>query len=93
MSIYGTDFTDEVTAQRIYGIGGIFKRLARLEVGTKALQAATDVCLDVLERDNVLKSMKSWGVDTFKDLAEQAVRNDHIPSNRPWTQQKTWSAK
>ena len=55
--------------QRGYGIGGIFKRLARIAiplfkrgakaVGKRALQAATEVGQDVLEGKDVIESAKS----------------------------------
>ena len=57
--------------QRGYGIGGIFKSLARIAIplfksgakaiGKRALQAATEVGQDVLEGKNVIKSAKSRG--------------------------------
>jgi hypothetical protein len=66
--------------QRGYGIGGIFKSLARyaiplLEqgakvVGKRALQAAVEVGQDVLQGKNV----KSRGKQAVSDVAENAAK-------------------
>ena len=65
--------------QRGYGIGGIFKSLARYViplfkqvakvVGKRALQAATEVGQDVLQGKNVRD-----GGDVVKDFAEQGAK-------------------
>ena len=70
--------------QRGYGIGGIFKNLARIAiplfkrgakaVGKRALKAATEVGQDVLEGKDVIKSAKSRGKQAVSDMAE-AVTN------------------
>jgi hypothetical protein len=67
-----------------YGIGGIFKSLARYAillfkqdskvVGKRALQAATEVGQDVLQGKNVRESVKTHGGDVIKDFAEQGAR-------------------
>ena len=69
--------------QRGYGIGGIFKSLARIAiplfkrgakaVGKRALQAATEVGQDVLEGKNVIGSAKSRGKQAVGDVAKAAV--------------------
>ena len=67
--------------QRGYGIGGIFKSLARYAiplfkpqgakfVGKRALQAATEVGQDVLQGKNVRESVKTHGGKVVKDFAE-----------------------
>ena len=70
--------------QRGYGIGGIFKSLARYAiplfkqgakvVGKRALQAATEVGQDVLQGKNVRESVKTHGGDVVKDFAEQGAK-------------------
>ena len=70
--------------QRGYGIGGIFKSLARYAippfkqgakvVGKIALQAATEVGQDVLQGKNVRESVKTHGGKVVKDFAEQGAR-------------------
>jgi hypothetical protein len=70
--------------QRGYGIGGIFKSLARYViplfkqvakvVGKRALQAATEVGQDVLQGKNVRESVKIHGGDVIKDFAEQGAK-------------------
>ena len=70
--------------QRGYGIGGIFKSLARYAiplfkqgakvVGKRALQAATEVGQDVLQGKNVRESVKTHGGKVVKDFAEQGAR-------------------
>jgi hypothetical protein len=71
--------------QRGYGIGGIFKSLARYAIplfkqGAKvvrkrALQAATEVGQDVLQRKNVRESVKTHGGDVaVKDFVEQGAK-------------------
>ena len=70
--------------QKGYGIGGMFKNLARIAiplfkrsakaVRKRALKAATDVGQDVLEGKNVLKSLKSRGSDAVKELAQQGAK-------------------
>jgi hypothetical protein len=70
--------------QRGYGIGGIFKSLARYAiplfkqgakiVGKRALQAATEVGQDVLQGKNVGESVKTHGGEIVKDFAEQGAR-------------------
>ena len=67
--------------QRGYGIGGIFKSLARIAIplfkrgakaiGKRALQAATEVGKDALEGKNVIKSAKS----TWKTGSRQHSKN------------------
>ena len=69
--------------QRGYGIGGMFKSLARIAIplfkrgakaiGKRALKAATEVGQDVLEGKNVLKPLKSRGIDAVKELAQQGA--------------------
>ena len=69
--------------QRGYGIGGIFKSLARIAiplfkrgakaVGKRALQAATEVGQDVLEGRNVIESAKSRGKQAAGDVAKAAA--------------------
>ena len=69
--------------QRGYGIGGIFKSLARIAiplfkrgakaVGKRALQAATEVGQDVLEGKNVIESAKSRGKQAAGDVAKAAA--------------------
>ena len=70
--------------QRGYGIGGIFKSLARYAiplfkqgakvVGKRALQAATEVGQDVLQGKNVRESVETHGGKVVKDFAEQGAR-------------------
>ena len=70
--------------QKGYGIGGMFKSLARIAiplfkrvakaVRKRALKAATDVGQDVLEGKNVLKLLKSRGSDAVKELAQQGAK-------------------
>jgi hypothetical protein len=70
--------------QRGYGIGGIFKSLARYAiplfkqsakiVGKRALQAATEVGQHVLRGKNVRESVKTHGGDVVKDFAEQGAK-------------------
>jgi hypothetical protein len=70
--------------QRGYGIGGIFKSLARYAiplfkqgakiVGKRALQAATEVGQDVLQGKNVGESVKTHEGEIVKDFAEQGAR-------------------
>ena len=70
--------------ERGYGIGGIFKSLARYAihlfkqgarvVGKRALQAATEVGQDILQGKNVRESVKTHGGDVVKDFAEKGVR-------------------
>ena len=70
--------------QRGYGIGGIFRSLARFAiplfkqgartVGKRALQAATEVGQDVLEGRNVSESMKARGNQSFTDVSNKAVK-------------------
>ena len=69
--------------QRGYGIGGIFKSLARIAIplfkrGAKAvrkraLQAATEVGQDVLEGKNVIESAKSRGKQAAGDVVKAAA--------------------
>ena len=69
--------------QRGYGIGGIFKSLARIAIplfkrgakaiGKRALQAATEVGQDVLEGENVIESAKSRGKQAAGDVTKAAV--------------------
>ena len=69
--------------QRGYGIGGIFKSLARYAiplfkqgakvVGKRALQAATEVGQDVLHGKDGKESVKTHGVDV-EDFAEQGAK-------------------
>ena len=70
--------------QRGYGLGGLFRSLARYAippfkqgakvVGKRALQAATEVGLDVLEGKKVSRSIKSRRGEAVKDFAEQGER-------------------
>ena len=70
--------------QRGYGIGGMFKSLARIAitlfkrggkmVGKRALKAATEVSQDVFEGKNVLKSLKSRGSDAVKEMAQPGAK-------------------
>ena len=70
--------------QRGYGIGGMFKSLARIvipllkrgakAVGKRALKAATEVGQNVLEGKSVLKSLKSRGSDAIKEFAQQGAK-------------------
>jgi hypothetical protein len=70
--------------QRGYGIGGIFKSLARYAiplfkqgakvVGKKALQTATEVGQDVLQGKNVKEAFKSRGKQAASELAENAAK-------------------
>ncbi len=69
--------------QRGYGIGGIFRSLARFamplfnksaeSVGKRALKAATQVGKDVLDGKSFTESTKSRGREVFKDLANQGA--------------------
>ena len=69
--------------QRGYGIGGIFRSLARFamplfkksaeSVGKRALKAATEVGRDVLDGKSFKESTKSRGREVFKDLANQGA--------------------
>ena len=64
--------------QRGYGIGGIFKSLARYAiplfkqgakvVGKRALQAATEIGQDVLQGKNVRESVETHGGKVVKDF-------------------------
>ena len=73
-----------VRMQRGYGIGGIFKSLARYAIplfkqgakvfGKRALQAATEVGQDILQGKNVRESVKTHGGDVVKDFAELGAR-------------------
>ena len=86
--------------QRGYGIGGMFKSLARIAislfkrgakaVGKRALKAVTEVGQDVLEGKNVMKLLKSRGSDAVKELAQQGAKST---SNRSKTQEKMRSMK
>ena len=70
--------------QRGYGIGSIFKSLARYAiplpkqgakvVGKRALQAATEVGQDVLQRKNVKEAFKSRGKQAASDVAKNAAK-------------------
>ena len=70
--------------QRGYGIGGIFKSLARYAIplfkqgarvaGKRALQAATEVGQDVLQGKNVRESVKTHRGKVVKDFVEQGAR-------------------
>lgn len=78
--------------QRGYGIGGIFKSLARIAiplfkrsakaVGKRALKAATEVGQDVLEGKNVINSAKSRGKQAVNDMAEAATNKLMIGRGR-----------
>jgi hypothetical protein len=69
--------------RRGYGIGGIFKSLARYAiplfkqgakvVGKRALQAAAEVGQDVLQGKNVKESVETHGGKVVKDFAEQGL--------------------
>jgi hypothetical protein len=70
--------------QRGYGIGGIFKSLARYAIplfkqgakvaGKRALQAATEVGQDVFQGKNVRQSVKTHRGKVVKDFVEQGAR-------------------
>ena len=70
--------------QRGYGIGGIFKILARYAiplfkqgakvVDKRALQTATEVGQDVLQGKNVKEAFKSRGKQAASELAENATK-------------------
>ena len=70
--------------QRGYGIGGIFKSLARYAiplfkqgakvVAKRALQAATEVGQDALQGKYVRESVETHGGKVVKDFAEQGAR-------------------
>ena len=70
--------------QRGYGIGGIFKSLARYAiplfkqgvkvVGKRALKAAAEVRQDVLQGKNVKESFKLRGKQAVSDVAENASK-------------------
>ena len=88
--------------QRGYGIGGIFKSLARYAiplfkqgakvVGKRALQAATEIGQDILQGKNVRESVETNGGKVVKDIAEQGARSkDSSASNGAWTQEKAKS--
>ena len=51
----------------------LFKQGAKV-VGKRALQAATEVGQDVLQRKNVRESVKTRGGDVVKDFAEQGAK-------------------
>ena len=78
--------------QRGYGIGGIFKSLARIAiplfkrgakaVGKRALQAATEVGQDVLEGKNVIESAKSRGKQAAGDVAKAAANKVIVERGR-----------
>ena len=78
--------------QRGYGIGGIFKSLARIAiplfkrgakaVGKRALQAATEVGQDVLEGKNVIESAKSRGKQAAGDVAKAAANKVIVGRDR-----------
>jgi hypothetical protein len=69
--------------QRGYGIGSIFKSLARYAiplfkqgakvVGKRALQAATEVGQDVLQGNNVKEAFKSRGKQAVSDVAKKVM--------------------
>ena len=69
--------------QRGYGIGGIFRSLARFamlllkksaeSLGKRALKAATEVGKDVLGGKSFKESTKARGRQVFKDLANQGA--------------------
>jgi hypothetical protein len=66
-----------------YGIGSIFKSLARYAiplfkqgakvVGKRALQAATEVGQDVLQGNNVKEAFKSRGKQAVSDVAKKVM--------------------
>jgi hypothetical protein len=70
--------------QRRYGIGRIFKSLARYTiplfkqsakvVGKRALQAAAEVGQDVLQGKSVRESVKIHGREVVKDFVEQVEK-------------------
>ena len=70
--------------QRGYGIGSIFKSLARYAIplfkqgakvfGKRALQAATEVGQDVLQGKNVKEAFKSRGKQAASDVAKNAAK-------------------
>ena len=78
--------------QRGYGIGGIFKSLARIAIplfkrgakaaGKRALQAATEVGQDVLEGKNVIESAKSRGKQAAGDVAKAAANKVIVGRDR-----------
>ena len=81
-----------VRMQRGYGIGIIFKSLARYAihlfkqgakvVGKRALQAAAEVGQDVLQGKNVKESFKSRGKQAVSDVAENAAKKVMIGKGR-----------
>ena len=70
--------------QRGYGIGGMFKSLARFAiplfkqgakaVGKRALKTATQVGQDVVDGQNFKESARTRGRAVFKDFAEQGAK-------------------
>ena len=70
--------------QREYGIGSIFKSLARYAiplfkqgakvVGKRALQVATEVGQDVLQGKNVKEAFKSRGKQAASDVVKNAAK-------------------
>ena len=70
--------------QRGYGIGSIFKSLARYAiplfkqgakvVGKRALQAAIEVGQDLLQGKNVKEAFKSRGKQAASDIAKNAAK-------------------
>jgi hypothetical protein len=85
-----------------YGIGSIFKSLARYAillfkqvakvVGKRALQAATEVGQDVLQGKNVKEAFKSRGKQAASDVAKNAakkVMTGKGPIRGPTKKQKT----
>ena len=75
-----------------YGIGSIFKSLARIAislfkrgakaVGKRALKAATEVGQDVLEGKDVIKSAKSRGEQAVSNMAETATNKVMVGRGR-----------
>ena len=73
-----------VGMQRGYGIGGIFKRLARYAIplfkqgakvaGKRALQAGTEVGQDIIQGENVKESFKSRRKQEASDVVENAAK-------------------
>jgi hypothetical protein len=73
--------------QRGYGIGSIFKSLARYaiplfkqgakDVGKRALQAAREVGEDVLQGKNVKEAFKSRGKQAASDVAKKRCQESN----------------
>ena len=49
-------------------------------IGNRALGAAIDVGYDVLEGKNAKQAIKSRGIESFKDIVHQGVKQSNIQS-------------